>query len=229
MNVYQKMAVVKQLVNAAKFNKSGNNKFAGFRYYELGDFIPFITEVCAGNGLLIQVSFTSEIASLAVINTEQPEERIVYTIPFVVPEVEGANACQNAGAAQTYSRRYLYLSAFDIVEQDAFDAVSGKNNQPKQTFEEARQKAEQESAKRDAEAKAERQRAEQAVTIGTSAADKEAYGSLQVSWESAGRKADKLESWIRSEAVAKGITKVTAVFLQELDGRIINYMAKQGA
>ena len=43
--------------------------------------------------------------------------------------LKGANEVQNLGGCQTYSRRYLYLNAFEIVEHDYFDAIQGKETE----------------------------------------------------------------------------------------------------
>jgi hypothetical protein len=39
--------------------------------------------------------------------------------------LKGCHPIQNMGAVQTYSRRYLYVSALEIVEHDALDATTG--------------------------------------------------------------------------------------------------------
>ena len=41
-------------------------------------------------------------------------------------EIKGSNAIQNLGGSNTYLRRYLYLNALEIVENDMYDATSGK-------------------------------------------------------------------------------------------------------
>ena len=43
--------------------------------------------------------------------------------------LKGCNEIQALGGVETYSRRYLYMSAFDIIENDMFDANSGKEKE----------------------------------------------------------------------------------------------------
>ena len=43
-------------------------------------------------------------------------------------ELKGCNKVQALGGVETYLRRYLYMSAFDIIENDMFDAVENNNN-----------------------------------------------------------------------------------------------------
>ena len=41
-------------------------------------------------------------------------------------ELKGCNKIQGLGGVETYSRRYLYLTAYEIVEDDFSDAVAGQ-------------------------------------------------------------------------------------------------------
>ena len=58
MNIYQKIQAVKKELSERELKKSGENKFSGFKYYELGDFLPSIIELCAKYGLFTQITFT---------------------------------------------------------------------------------------------------------------------------------------------------------------------------
>ena len=64
-----------------------------------------------------------ELAKLQIINTEKTDEWIEYTSPMEDLELKGCNKVQALGGVETYSRRYLYMSAFDIIENDMFDAT----------------------------------------------------------------------------------------------------------
>ena len=46
--------------------------------------------------------------------------------------LKGCHAIQNVGAVQSYQRRYLYMTALEIVEQDALDKTTGKDSQTSQ-------------------------------------------------------------------------------------------------
>lgn len=128
-NVYKKMQKVRCELLEKPMEKSGNNKFAGFKYFELGDFLPIITTLLDVNGLCSHVSFTTDIATLTVFNSENPEERLVFTSPMSTAAVaKNGNEVQNLGAVQTYLRRYLYVTAFEIVESDGLDATVGKDD-----------------------------------------------------------------------------------------------------
>lgn len=46
MNIYEKIQKVKEEFLAKNIKKSGQNKFAGFNYYELSDITPPLIELC---------------------------------------------------------------------------------------------------------------------------------------------------------------------------------------
>ena len=103
-------------------SKSGNNKFAGYKYFELGDFLPAIQEIFDGLGLCGVVSFGKEEATLTIVDTENTTDRIVISSPMSTAALKGCHEVQNLGVVQTYLRRYLWVTAMEIVEHDALDA-----------------------------------------------------------------------------------------------------------
>ena len=125
MSIYKKIQIVKQKLLEANLKKSGENRFAGFKYYELGDFTPQIINLCNEVGLFTKVTFDNEKATLIIINSDKPDQKEEYTSPMRDLELKGCNQIQALGGVETYSRRYLYMSAFDIIENDMFDLQSG--------------------------------------------------------------------------------------------------------
>ncbi|MHC1623299.1 MAG: ERF family protein [Candidatus Methanospirareceae archaeon] len=121
MNVYEKIAKVRIDVVNTKFTKSGHNKFAGFDYFELGDFLPTITKLCDKYGILPCVTFTPDIAEMVIINLEDPNEKVIFTSPLSSANLKACHPIQSLGAVETYQRRYLYLTAFEIVEHEVLD------------------------------------------------------------------------------------------------------------
>ena len=130
MNLYEKISNIKSEISKAELKKTGVNKFSGFTYYELADFLPTIIALCLKYKVCTYTSYTAELATLTVINAEKPEEQITISSPMKELELKGCNPIQALGGVETYSRRYLYLAMFDIVEADSFDAVSGKDEKP---------------------------------------------------------------------------------------------------
>lgn len=127
MSVYKKLQEARILLQNTKLNKSGKNKFAGYEYFELGDFLPQIQNICQKVGLCGVVSFTDETAYLTIHDTDS-EGFVTFTSPMSSAALKGCHDVQNLGAVQTYLRRYLWTNAFEIVEHDALDATTG--NEP---------------------------------------------------------------------------------------------------
>jgi hypothetical protein len=122
MSVYKKLQEARVILHKTQLNKSGKNKFAGFSYFELADFIPQITEIFNKLGLCGIVSFTAETAYLTVDETEG-DGFVTFTSPLVMAENAKGQAIQSLGSTHTYFRRYLWLMCMEIIENDVIDAV----------------------------------------------------------------------------------------------------------
>lgn len=125
MNVYTKLQNCRVELQKKNVKKSGQNKFAGFNYYELADFIPVVNEMFAQNGLTSVFSIIDNTASLTIINCEKPEENVVFTSPIADANIKGCTPVQSLGGVHTYLKRYLYLNALEIVECDMLDSKVG--------------------------------------------------------------------------------------------------------
>lgn len=128
MSIWKKIQVVKKRILESNLKKSGENKFANFKYYELADFVPTIINLCEEVGLFTKFNFDNDTALLKIINCDKPDQIEEYTSPMRELELKGCNAIQALGGIETYSRRYLYMNAFDITENDMFDSNSGQSN-----------------------------------------------------------------------------------------------------
>lgn len=124
MSVHKKLIEARVKLLATPLKKSGLNKFAGFQYFELGDFLPAITTIFNEVGLCGIVSFTAEQASLQITDVDDGTS-VIITSPSVEVQMKGCLPIQGLGAAQTYLRRYLWVTAMEIVEHDALDASAG--------------------------------------------------------------------------------------------------------
>jgi hypothetical protein len=127
MGVYKKLADARKMMRSRTLKKSGHNKFAGYNYFELGDFLHPALEIFDQLGLISIVSFTKEQAELCVVDIDGGGE-IVFTCPFGSAALKGCHEVQNMGASQTYNRRYLYTLALELLEHDALDSTTGSGN-----------------------------------------------------------------------------------------------------
>jgi len=121
LGVYRKLMEARQQLAALPLKKSGVNSFAKYSYFELGDFLPSIQQIFYELGMCSAISFTADTATLTIIDTEGGGE-LVITSPMGSAALKGCHEVQNIGAVQTYQRRYLWVTAMEIVEHDALDA-----------------------------------------------------------------------------------------------------------
>jgi len=121
-NVYTKLMTARLKLQNSKLEKSGHNKFAGYKYFELGDFLPTVQNIFNDLGLCGVVSYTAELATLTITDGT---DSIVITSPMGSAALKGCHEVQNVGAVETYQRRYLWVTAMEIVEHDVLDATTG--------------------------------------------------------------------------------------------------------
>lgn len=137
MNLFTKIQNVRVELQKKNLTKSGKNKFSGFEYFELSDFLPYVNELCLKYGLFTFEDINSTIATITAVDCDNPEIVFSLSIPTAEVELKGANKIQEIGSLLTYSRRYLYLSLFAISDGDVLDATLGdkedKPNKSKKT------------------------------------------------------------------------------------------------
>jgi hypothetical protein len=128
MNVYQKLIEARSQFLNDGVEKSGKNMNVGFKYFELTDIVPSVTKIFKELGLIAIDKFTNETACMTIVNCDAPEETIEFEAPFnqIAPIVSNAgkqvtNEMQALGSSITYMRRYLYMIAMDIVENDEIE------------------------------------------------------------------------------------------------------------
>lgn len=125
-NVYEKLNTAREAFHQKKLKKSGLNKFAGYQYFELADFIIPALQIFKEHRLCAYISFTKDYADMRIVDLDNPEQAITITSPMSEASLKGCHPVQNLGAVQTYLRRYLWVAALEIVEHDALDATTGK-------------------------------------------------------------------------------------------------------
>ena len=134
MNIYEKLNAARLQIAEKGLSKTGNNTFAGFKYFELSEILPVVNKVNNELKLFSAFSFLRDTATLEIVNAEKPEEKVTFSFAYS-PDGAKLKAChqiQNEGAVQTYIKRYLYQNAYEIAEADQLDAFVGRD-EPKPT------------------------------------------------------------------------------------------------
>ena len=126
MPVHKKLNEARIAFHALPLKKSGHNTFAGYKYFELGDFVIPALRIFNDVGLCAVISFAEKFASMHIVDVEDGTQIIIHS-PMGSANLKGCHEIQNIGACETYSTRYLWTAALCIVEHDALDATTGKS------------------------------------------------------------------------------------------------------
>ena len=126
MSVHKKLMAARIVLQGLKLKKSGLNKFAGYSYFELGDFIPTVQSIFNDAGLCGVIAYGKELATLTITDTDDMTS-LEITSPMSNAALKGCHEVQNLGAVETYIRRYLWVTAMEIVEHDALEATTGRD------------------------------------------------------------------------------------------------------
>lgn len=129
-DIYQELQEVRYELSKANLKKTGKNKFAGFEYFELGDFLPKATELFKNHGLtpIFRIEIDELATEYAYLTIIKGHEQVMFKAPTANPRSneKSPNPIQELGSKITYMRRYLYLMALDIIENDEVDATIGQ-------------------------------------------------------------------------------------------------------
>lgn len=128
MNIYEKLQKIRSELN---LKKTGVVSFGNMKreYFSLNDILPEVNKAAAKEKICCMFNLCGESATLKIVNSEKPEEEILFSVPIANATING-NAVQGIGATQTYLRRYLYLNAFEIAE---FDEIEEQTPQEQKT------------------------------------------------------------------------------------------------
>ncbi len=133
MNVYQKLLAVRLEFANANIKKSGINRFAEYKYFELSDIVPTANELFAKYKCLFVCGFDKGFANGILYNTDKTDECICFGFEMKQLDIISAegkrkmNEMQALGSEITYARRYLYQLVLDIVENDSIEPTIGAN------------------------------------------------------------------------------------------------------
>lgn len=130
-NINESIIAIRVKLQETNLKKSGKNKFAGFDYFELADFLPTLNKLMLEEGMN-DCFYIDE--RFAVLELSKGEELRRYTIPFERFDTplnkNGQPSMQDIqylGALNTYYKRYLYLNAFGITDGDVIDSMDSAN------------------------------------------------------------------------------------------------------
>ena len=126
-DIYKELQEVRFELSQKKLKKSGKNKHLNFDYFGLGDFLPTATKLLNNHGItpIFRIEIDNTGVEYAYLTMVKGNEQIMFRTPTANPQASN-NPIQMLGSKITYMRRYLYLIALDIIENDSVDPSIGE-------------------------------------------------------------------------------------------------------
>ena len=124
LTLRQKLARIRVEFSKSNIKKSGENKYAGFKYFELCDIVPRALELFEKYDVTLDFNMSDESVTGTLYDNLKDVSPIVFSFPkkgIDDPKAMRMNAVQAMGSEITYYRRYLYNVVLDIVENDSID------------------------------------------------------------------------------------------------------------
>ncbi len=90
MKVYKKLSDARIKLQRTELTKSGHNKFAGYKYFELGDFLPAVQSIFNEVGLIDAISFTEDLATMVVYDVDDGSS-VTFTSPMGTANLKGCH------------------------------------------------------------------------------------------------------------------------------------------
>jgi hypothetical protein len=137
--VHARMSAIKAELAKIEIKKSGRNTYAGFKYHELQDFMVHINQLNQKHGVndLVEIDEDKKECRITLINVDDKDDFYIVSVPYREAQMLGkggtpsnVDMIQRMGSTITYNRRYLYMTAYNIVESDSVDSQEPAKTPP---------------------------------------------------------------------------------------------------
>ncbi|WP_443864309.1 ERF family protein [Fusobacterium ulcerans] len=128
--VWKKLAQARMKLQESSLIMTGENKYSNYKYFELADFMPQLNKVNFEVGLvsLFNLKNDNQLAVLEIIDVDDGSSIVFETksSECILKTKDGRmNPIQELGATHTYMRRYMYMGAYEISENDIVNGIDG--------------------------------------------------------------------------------------------------------
>lgn len=132
MKIYKKILEARQTIKESKLQKSGKNTFSNYDYFTPTQVSALVNEACNKHNLLTIFNLKKDelgyFGELILIDVETSEQ-VTSQMRTEKPSIKATNETQQMGGCETYTKRYMLMSAFDIADNTLdFDS---QDNTPK--------------------------------------------------------------------------------------------------
>lgn len=121
--------------------RTGYNSYAKYGYYTLDDILPAINALAIRYNMFHKTEFQKDpetgqqTATLRIINLDDPDDVLEFKMEIIMSEGrKDVRLMQDAGAIQTYARRYLYITAYELGTTEDLDSKKPQNWQQNRDY-----------------------------------------------------------------------------------------------
>jgi len=139
MKIYEKINKAIDLIKKSDLKKAGFNDYSKYYYFTPEQVDKLVYDSCKELKLFIKFDLIRNEygidGQLTVFDLETGDS-VQYLMASAIPEIKATNISQQLGGAATYSKRYLLMNVFNIVDNNLdFDTpqkTQQKNQQKNQ-------------------------------------------------------------------------------------------------
>jgi hypothetical protein len=131
MKTLIKLSEAIEIIKGGDLKKKGRNNFSKYDYYTPDQVSELVIGACLKVKLFPKFDLERNelgiTGKLSIYDIESGEPPVVFTMASAIPEIKATNVSQQLGGAMTYTKRYLFMNAFDITDSNLdFDADKPK-------------------------------------------------------------------------------------------------------
>lgn len=134
MNITEKLLEARKMIKETSIKKEGRNTFSKYDYFTPSQVSELVNDVCQELNIITLFSLEKDefglYGHLSIADTEGKEnQRLDFQMRTEMPSITATNMTQQMGGCETYTKRYMLMSAFDITDNNLdFDS---QDNRPK--------------------------------------------------------------------------------------------------
>jgi len=128
LTIYEKMALAIEGIREKKIVKNGTNTYSKYDYFTPEIIDDLVHKASIKYRIFTEFSLVRNDLGLegvlTITNIDNPDDMLVYKLATDVPQITATNITQQYGGAQTYTKRYILMNAFNISDNSAdFDTT----------------------------------------------------------------------------------------------------------
>lgn len=121
MKAYLKINQAIEKIKDSDLKKTGRNDYSEYDYYTPAQVDKLVYEACKDLNIFIHFNMPRNeygiYGELKIVDIES-EDVALFTMASDIPSIKATNISQQLGGAMTYTKRYMLMNVFDIVDNN---------------------------------------------------------------------------------------------------------------